>query len=361
MNLPIDIWTNILKNTDKFSCENLYIALPKFVKKAIHRDYINHMQSLKEHICFCMGNKVNVYRDDERINLYIHTNSIYMVKFIPETSKIIISTYDGKVIIWDYITNYSETIFNSSDKISFVLSPCSKYIIIYKSYSTDNSLHFYNLMEKNIKNIPFYYLSPETFLQIVFNPIKKEFVILSYYFNDYGESVHNLKMINYEKMNVVYSSDEEFYKCYFNKEGTLYALKYMKGFYQFNGDSFDLIYRYLGFVLDFLIDDDVIYLSNYLRNQNANNISRYNLKTKKTKVLFKRELYSLKNLCLSEKKDILVCNMGKKIIFIYLKKEEEYFTDNKISIQEKLCIENDKLSIMENFDIKNFYKKMKVF
>lgn len=363
MNLPDEIWINILKNINDLSAsKNLYISLPKITQEIINPEYIKHLESFEEHICVCLQNRVIVFRKNIKINYFFHEENIYYVKFIPDTTKIILSTSNGKIIIWNYITNQSEQIFNSTGKVCFQLSPCSRYLAIFKNYSPNNLIYLYNLNNKKITNFFINYMSEDTNIQILFNPVKTEMTILSYYFNEFAVSNHSLEIIDYESMTSLFFTNEEYYKSFYDNYGNLYCLMYRKGIFLFDENKFTKILNYLGFIIDFHIENHLIYFCDSCRNMDRSNVVKYNLETKKINSLYYTDK-TIKKIKLSKDKDKLIFKTNQKIIFLKLKEEKikNGLFDNKVYLEENYLInDTEEFPDIEDFDIKNYYKKLMV-
>lgn len=365
MNLPNEIWTLILKNTNQENtCKNLFASLPKYIQKEIHPEYIKHLETFQEHICVCLKKKVIVYRIQEKINTFSYNDDIHMIKFIPESSKVVIATQDGNILIWDYLSNQTEIFFSSPIKSYFEMSPCGNYLAIFPKYTTDNLIYIYKLKDKTFKTINFPYNSEEIKIQILFNPVNTELTILSYYFTESFVSNHFLKIINYQTMQTIYSSYEEFYKCYYDKYGNLYTIQYRKGFFFFDGEMFINILKYSNFIIDFIVEDEFIYFSDYARIMDKNHLIKYNIENKKMNVLFLSEHYPIKQIRLSLDKDKLIFKSIQKIIFLKLSDEREKneYVERKIYLEENFILsDNEEIPVIEDYDLKNFYKKLIVY
>ena len=146
MDLPAEIWTNILLNVDREEdCQKLYDALPKYIQKEIEDKYKTHLENTSiKLICKCSNkcflytlSKVNIFVEDESIKYVTYLKNVDTILGKRNCIAVLIGNRD--IIFYDSVTcNYIQSfkirlLQTSVEIIEF--HPNGKIIFI-KGYST---------------------------------------------------------------------------------------------------------------------------------------------------------------------------------------------------------------------------------
>lgn len=324
MEFPFEIWRNILSNIkEENSCLNLYMALPKFYRNILQRDFHEHYNKLqKKYIGIGIGNKIVIYENDRKLFLLerpFSTVPFSIIKFRPNTDEIVGSGYDNSIYFWNYKTGIIlrrlMAFMNNFKVLEF--SRCGNYIAL---ASRDGIVEIWNLFNLDSLFRRFSFKQPH-FRRMVSDPYiefrKDKLELLIYfrwYINDNFECENQILLVNLENKKILdYSRFDNLISqpIRYGRSGNF--IEYCKDRIGiFTTDRKKMIYKDDNHIEEFIIEDNYIYcivkenLSNHAVTRNF--IKCVNLKTKEKEIIHYHSTSNISNLKLY--------NNNKKLLFL---------------------------------------------
>jgi len=249
MELPIDLWSNILQKTTCLeTCNNLYKALPNNIKIELKNIYDLHKKSLTLKIIIGFHNKLSFYYNSclKKEILFIDVIAIKSVKNwntpIGKKDCIVLILKSGDIIFFDAITfDYINMIKLEQPIIEIEFHPNKPImltvhidfwisVMIIHRFSEDGSMNSYiiDVPEFGKKIYYFNQFTSEIFIFIakyLYNPFHRKLYKL-YIFN-YDTNL----MLYYEQINNFLIQNNYYMPINFYEDGSFECYKYQNGNY----------------------------------------------------------------------------------------------------------------------------------
>ena len=301
MDLPIDIWENILKKTsNRENCYNLFNALPESSKKLLKNAYSDHIDLLTDYLILGIQNVAIASRDTDIIAYRDFLFEIKKIKHAPYYGEAIICLSNDEIIIWNFVDDeivyLPDPLLEDNYKYSnFIQSKCRRYLFVsklepdvifykYNIYDESGPIYFQMINESSLTN------DTRKKLLTIVNPVKPE--LMTIYCSsrmNMENKYYQINIYNYENETKIFQSNFKVKYGYYDDNGKLYVSNSKKIFEVDSQFNFNVIFE-----IDFIQEDKIIlFLKNnnklyyVIKHEYYCTIYEYNLSTKKKTFIYK--------------------------------------------------------------------------